>query len=67
MTYNAQAGHVALYRRHLIPAEDAIDPPDEAPAQPDAGIEARRSAIRAGEWFEPAAITEVKLARRLAL
>ena len=25
MTYNLQAGHVALYRRHLIPAEDAID------------------------------------------
>jgi hypothetical protein len=67
MTYNAEAGHVALYRRHLIPAEDAIDPPGEATEQPAAGIEARRSAIRAGGWFEPAAISEVKQARGLAL
>ena len=27
MTYNPQAGHVALYRRHLIRPEDALDPP----------------------------------------
>ena len=26
MTYNPQDGHVALYRRHLIRGEDAIDP-----------------------------------------
>lgn len=53
MTYNPQAGHVALYRRHLIPAEDAIEPPTAAhvPLTRDtAGREtaARRSAVRDG-------------------
>lgn len=67
MTYNAQAGHVALYRRHLIRAEDAIDAPGETRTQPAADLEMRRSAVRAGGWFEPAAITEVKQARGLAL
>lgn len=68
MTYNAQAGHVALYRRHLIPAEDAVDPSGETAAQSPVGeMEVRRSAIRAGGWFEPTAIAEVKRARGLAL
>lgn len=72
MTYNAEAGHVALYRRHLIPAEDAIDPPDQAhiaPARRSTGRDAagRSSAIRDGGWFEPAAITAVKQARGLSL
>lgn len=68
MTYNAQAGHVALYRRHQIPAADAIDVSVETAAQAaPADMEARRSAIRAGGWFEPAALAEVKQTRQLAL
>lgn len=67
MTYNAQAGHVALYRRHLIRAEDAIDASGDRPAQPATDVEVRRSAVRAGGWFEPASITAVKQTRGLAL
>ncbi|WP_431878416.1 hypothetical protein [Amycolatopsis sacchari] len=75
MTYNPQAGHVALYRRHLIPAEDAIDPAIDThtPAghqtarSEAAGREARRAAVRDGGWFEPAAISAVKQARGLSL
>ncbi|WP_144588660.1 hypothetical protein [Brevibacterium casei] len=72
MTYNLQAGHVALYRRHLIPAEDAIDPPSAAhvpPTRDTAGREktARRSAVRDGGWFEHPGVAAVKQARGLSL
>lgn len=72
MTYNPQAGHVALYRRHLIRAEDAIDPPAEAhvparrstPAREPTG---RRSAVRDGGWFEHPGVAAVKQARGLSM
>ncbi|MBS1698369.1 MAG: hypothetical protein JST25_08215 [Actinobacteria bacterium] len=73
MTYNAVAGHVALYRRHLIPAEDALEPDEPAtarvPASRSTGREAtaRRGTVRDGGWFEPASITAVKQARGLSL
>lgn len=72
MTYNLQAGNVALYRRHLIPAEDAIDPPTAAhvpPTRDTAGREtaARRSAVRDGGWFEHPGVAAVKQARGLSL
>ena len=72
MTYNLQAGHVALYRRHLIPAEDAIAPPTTAhvpPTRNTAGREtaARRSAVRDGGWFEHPGVAAVKQARGLSL
>ncbi|WP_392426055.1 hypothetical protein [Barrientosiimonas humi] len=75
MTYNPFGGTVALYRRHLLPAEDAIDPATDTRTptahqtarSEAAGREARRSAIRDGGWFEPAAITAVKQTRGLSL
>lgn len=84
MTYNPQAGHVALYRRHLIPVGDAIDPLTDADATPaattavssqrgpgrdPAGRDAaeRRSAVRAGGWFEHPGVAAVKQSRDLAL
>lgn len=72
MTYNLQAGHVALYRRHLTPAEDAIDPPTMAhvpPTRDTAGREtaARRSAVRDRGWFEHPGVAAVKQARGLSL
>ncbi len=67
MTYNALAGHLALYRRHMIPAEDAIDPPIETHPPTRRDVAGRRSTIRDGGWFEPAAITAVKQARGLSL
>jgi len=72
MTYNPQAGHVALYRRHLIRAEDAIDPPAEAHAptrRPTAGRETagRRNAVRDGSWFQHPGVAAVKQARGLSL
>ncbi len=66
MTYNPHAGHVALYRRHLISAQDAITA--EAGTKPSAERESsRRSMVRSGGWFEPDAITAVKHARGLGL
>lgn len=74
MTYNLQAGHVALYRRHLIPAEDAIDPPTTAHVptrRPTTGREretaGRRSAVRDGGWFEHPGVAAVKQAHGLSL
>lgn len=73
MTYNDLAGHVALYRRHLIPAEDAFDPEDESSTahvptrRTGREATARRTAVRGGGWFEPASITAVKQARGLSL
>lgn len=74
MTYNPIAGHVALYRRHLIRAADAIDAPTEAPvpARPStAGREretaGRRSAVRDGCWFEHPGVAAVKQSRGLSL
>lgn len=77
MTYNPQAGHVALYRRHLIRAEDAIDPPAvdstdaghvaarrPAPARETTG---RRSAVREGGWFEHPGIAAIKQSGRLSM
>lgn len=72
MTYNPQAGHVALYRRHLIPAEDALDPSDQAhvPARRSAlasETTARRGAVREGGWFEHPGVASVKQSRGLSL
>lgn len=74
MTYNPMAGHVALYRRHLIRAEDAIDKEAGAhvPARrPTTGREretaGRRSAVRDGGWFEHPGVAAVKQARGLSL
>lgn len=72
MTYNPQAGHVALYRRHLIRAEDAIDPTAEAPVRasqpaPARDTTTRRSAVRDGGWFEHPGVAAVKQARGLSL
>lgn len=74
MTYNPIAGHASLYRRHLIRAEDAIDPPTEAHVptrRPTAGRERevaeRRSTVRDGAWFEHPGVAAVKQARGLSL
>lgn len=72
MTYNPQAGHVALYRRHLIPAEDALDPPDQAHVSawrsaPARETIARRGAVREGGWFEHPGVASVKQSRGLSL
>lgn len=72
MTYNPQAGHVSLYRRHLIRAADAIDPPAEShvPARrstPARESATRRSAVREGGWFEHPGVAAVKQARGLSL
>lgn len=72
MTYNLQTGHVALYRRHLIRAEDAIDSPAEAhaPARhstPARETTGRRSAVREGGWFEHPGVAAVKQARDLSM
>ena len=72
MTYNPQDGHVALYRRHLIRGEDAIDPTAEAhvPSRrtaPSHETTARRSAVRDGGWFEHPGVGAVKHARGLSL
>ncbi|GAA3798928.1 hypothetical protein [Micrococcus endophyticus] len=72
MTYNPQAGHVAHYRRHLIRAEDAIDPPIEAhvPARRSAAAREttpRRSAVGDGGWFEHPGVAAVKQSRGLSL
>lgn len=72
MTYNPQARHVALYRRHMIPSEDALDPPDQAhvPARrsaPARETTARRSAVREGGWFEYPGVAAVKQSRGLSL
>ncbi|WP_336643744.1 hypothetical protein [Microbacterium sp. MMO-113] len=72
MTYNPQAVHVALYRRHLIPAEDALNPPTEpdVPARrlaPARETTARRSGVREGGWFEHPGVTAVKQSRGLSL
>ncbi|GAB2991592.1 hypothetical protein [Actinotalea caeni] len=72
MTYNPQAGHVALYRKHLIRAEDAIDPNAEArvPARrsnPVRETTGRRSAVREGGWFEHPGVAAVKQARGLSM
>ena len=71
MTYNPQAGHVALYRRHLIPANDAIDPPPEThvppPDRPAGRDMARpRSGVRDGNWFEHPGVAAVKQTRGLS-
>ena len=71
-TYTPQAGHVALYRRHLIRPEDAIDPPAESsvPARrPPAGSAAtgRRSAGRDKSWFSHPGVAAVKQNRGLSL
>ena len=71
MTYNPQAGHVALYRRHLIPANDAIDPPPEThvppPDRPAGRDTARpRSGVRDGNWFEHPGVAAVKQTRGLS-
>lgn len=72
MTYNPQAGHVALYRRHMIRAEDALDPPAEShvPARrsaPARETTARRGAVREGGWFEHPGVAAVKQSRGLSL
>lgn len=71
MTYNPQAGHVALYRRHLIPAEDAIDPSAEAPGpalRPPARETARRRDVgRDKSWFGHPGVAAVKQTRGLSL
>ncbi|HCX85485.1 MAG TPA: hypothetical protein DHV14_10220 [Micrococcales bacterium] len=72
MTYNVQAGHVALYRRHLIRAKDAIDPAAEAhvPARhstPARETTGRRSTVREGGWFEHPGVAAVKQARSLSM
>lgn len=72
MTYNLQGGHVALYRRHLIRAEDAIDPPAEThvPTRHSTRTHettGRRSAVREGGWFEHPGVAAVKQARGLSL
>ena len=72
MTYNPQAGHVSLYRRHLIRAEDAIEPPAEShvPARrsaPGRETTTRRSAARDGGWFEHPGVAAVKHSRGLSL
>ncbi|KAA6431367.1 hypothetical protein FQ330_11475 [Agrococcus sediminis] len=71
MTYNPKAGHVALYRRYLIPADDAIDPPADTPVPPpdrETGRDAarRRSGVRDGGWFEHPGVAAVKQARGLS-
>ena len=71
MTYNPQAGHVALYRRHLIPADHATDPPDDTPVPPsdrETGRDTarRRSGVRDGSWFEHPGVAAVKQARGLS-
>lgn len=72
MTYNPQAGHVALYRRHLVRPEDSIDPPVEAPAparRPQAARETtpRRGAGRDTSWFNHPGVAAVKQTRGLSL
>ena len=72
MTYNPQAGHVALYRRHLIRPEDALDPPAEAPVparRPPAARETtrRRGAGRDKSWFGHPGVAAVKQTRGLSL
>lgn len=72
MSYNPQAGHVALYRRHMIRAEDAIGPAGEphVPARrpaPTRETTGRRSAVRDGDWFEHPGVAAVKQARGLSL
>ncbi|WP_167131792.1 hypothetical protein [Paramicrobacterium chengjingii] len=71
MTYNPQTGHVALYRRHLIRAEDAIDATSEADATARrlTGREtmAQVSAVHAGGWFEHPGVAAVKQSRGLTL
>ncbi len=72
MTYNPQAGHVSLYRRHMIRAEDAIAPPAEShvPARrstPTRESATRRSAVREGGWFEHPGVAAVKQSRGLSL
>lgn len=71
MSYNPQAGHVALYRRHLIPADHAIDPPDDTPVPPPdrpAGRDTarRHSGVRDGSWFEHPGVAAVKQTRGLS-
>ena len=74
MTYNPMAGHVALYRPHLLRAKDAIDKEAGAhvPARrPTTGREretaGRRSAVRDGGWFEHPGVAAVRQARGLSL
>lgn len=72
MTYNPQAGHVALYRRHMIPAEDALDPPAEAHVPARRSAPARETtawdgAVRGGGWFEHPGAAAVKQSRGLSL
>jgi hypothetical protein len=72
MTYNPQAGHVALYRRHLARPEDALDPPAEpaVPARhsPTATRETtRRSGGRDKSWFGHPGVAAVKQTRGLSL
>lgn len=72
MTYNPRAGHVSLYRRHMIRAEDAIDPPAEShvsarSSTPTRESTTRRSAVREGGWFEHPGVAAVKQARGLSL
>ena len=71
MSYNPQAGHVALYRRHLIPADHAIDPTDDTPVPPPdrpAGRDTarRHSGVRDGSWFEHPGVAAVKQTRGLS-
>ena len=72
MSYNTQAGHVALYRRHLARPEDALDPPAEpaVPARhsPTATRETtRRSGGRDNSWFGHPGVAAVKQTRGLSL
>lgn len=72
MTYNPQTAHVALYRRHLIRPEDALDPPAEAPVparRPPAARETtpRRAAGRDTSWFSHPGVAAVKQTRGLSL
>ena len=71
MTYNPQAGHVALYRRHLIRPNHALDPTTEAPVparRPPAARETpRRSGGRDNSWFGHPGVAAVKQTRGLSL
>lgn len=74
LTYNPRARHVALYRRHSIPAADALDPDDQPAAQvPGVSVDAAarpvsaggRGPVQDGRWFEHPAAAPARRGRSL--